>query len=277
LNLFYNSIITEPFRHPVDWKALGLFDYPQLIKKPMDLGTVKRGILERKYKTLFDAAADVRLVWTNCMTYNADGSDFFILAQNLSKKWQDKWQKLINDLNLGDSAQDAATAATDDKSGAADGSSATPSGITPTSAPTAGGATSSGGSTKISFDDKRAFARALYKITKEDLGKLIVEVDTKCQQALTKNVAEDECELNVDKLSVPLFHELKEWVMTCVKENPANQASTSATNHTMANSVAGSAATSKAGGGGGSSVGSAPSSGSKKKVNPNKRQKTSTS
>lgn len=247
----------------------------------MDLGTVKRGILERKYKTLFDAAADVRLVWTNCMTYNADGSDFFILAQNLSKKWQDKWQKLVNDLNLVDPAQDAAMAAADDKSGAADGSSATPSssGVTPSSAPSggAGGAASSGGSTKISFDDKRAFARALYKITKEDLGKLIVEVDTKCQQALTKNVAEDECELNVDKLSAPLFHELKDWVMTCVKENPANQSSTSATNNVMANSVAGSTATSKAGGGGGSSVGSAPSSGSKKKVNPNKRQKTSTS
>ena len=30
-----------PFREPVDWEALGLLDYPQVVKKPMDLGTIK--------------------------------------------------------------------------------------------------------------------------------------------------------------------------------------------------------------------------------------------
>ena len=29
------------FLDPVDWKALGLTDYPQIIKTPMDLGTIK--------------------------------------------------------------------------------------------------------------------------------------------------------------------------------------------------------------------------------------------
>jgi hypothetical protein len=35
---------------------MGLFDYPTLIKKPMDLGTVKRNITQRKYKTIPEAA-----------------------------------------------------------------------------------------------------------------------------------------------------------------------------------------------------------------------------
>ena len=71
----------EPFREPVDWQALGLFDYPQVVKKPMDLGLVKKKLNEGKYKTIHDAADDIRLIWKNCMAYNADGSDFYNLAQ----------------------------------------------------------------------------------------------------------------------------------------------------------------------------------------------------
>ena len=50
------SLTTEPFRVPVDWKGMGLFDYPTLIKKPMDLGSVKRNINARKYKSIPEAA-----------------------------------------------------------------------------------------------------------------------------------------------------------------------------------------------------------------------------
>ncbi len=39
-NLF-SSANTGPFRDPVDWKAWQLLDYPQIIKHPMDLGTVQ--------------------------------------------------------------------------------------------------------------------------------------------------------------------------------------------------------------------------------------------
>ena len=219
---------TEPFRAPVDWKALGLYDYPTVVKRPMDLGTIKRNIADRKYKTIELACEDVRLVWSNCMTYNADGSDFFILAQNLSKKWEDKYSKLVNDLGLYSS---------NDGGGAASGDATAPS-----SAPSTGTS-----NTKISFDDKRSFARSLYKISKEDLGKLIVEVDTKCPNAVTKNSAEDECELNIDKINPTVFHDLKQFVQAAVKESSNNP---------------------NAGGG-------LASAGGKKKSMPNKRQKTS--
>jgi len=75
------SVPSEPFREAVDWKTLGLFDYPQIIKHPTDLGTVKRKINEGKYKSLHEAGDDVRQIWKNCMTYNADGSDFYNLAE----------------------------------------------------------------------------------------------------------------------------------------------------------------------------------------------------
>jgi hypothetical protein len=173
----------------------------------MDLGSVKKKITDRKYKTIHQAADDVRLVWSNCMTYNQDGSDFFLLAKNLNKKWEEKYQKLLSDLQLDVSAA-ASPAATTPGGGALGG------GVDAASA-------AATANNKISLDDKRTFARSLYKITKEDLGKLIVEVDTKCPQALTKNSHEDECELNVDKLTPALFQELKAFVSNCLKNQPA--------------------------------------------------------
>jgi hypothetical protein len=49
---------TVPFREPVDWKGLGLYDYPQIIKKPMDLGTVKKNLKAKKYTNVADAARE---------------------------------------------------------------------------------------------------------------------------------------------------------------------------------------------------------------------------
>lgn len=30
------------FRHPVDWQAMGLSDYPDIVKHPMDLSTINK-------------------------------------------------------------------------------------------------------------------------------------------------------------------------------------------------------------------------------------------
>ena len=37
------------FREPVDYLALGLMDYPIVVKKPMDLGTVRRNLSNNSY------------------------------------------------------------------------------------------------------------------------------------------------------------------------------------------------------------------------------------
>ena len=39
------------FRDPVPWKELGLNDYPEIIKKPMDLRTCRKNLIKSKYKT----------------------------------------------------------------------------------------------------------------------------------------------------------------------------------------------------------------------------------
>ena len=181
LNTIIYTFLTEPFREPVDWKALGLFDYPQIIKNPKDLGEVKRKIEKNQYDTLHDAADEVRLVWKNCMTYNADGSDFYILAQTMSKKFEDKFAKLVKELDLGDPSVNGAAGA----------------GAGPT------------------LEEKRTFAKSLYRIGKEELGKVITDLDAKCPIALTKNAAEDEVEINVDQISASAFRDVMAYVSSC--------------------------------------------------------------
>lgn len=73
LNALLASGASEAFREPVDWRGLGLNDYPSVIKRPMDLGTVKRRLEQGAYSSAEACAADVRLIWDNCRTYNGGG------------------------------------------------------------------------------------------------------------------------------------------------------------------------------------------------------------
>jgi len=57
----------DPFLTAVDWKALGIPDYPTVIKRPMDLGTVLSQLEAGQYSSARQVAADVDLVWTNAM------------------------------------------------------------------------------------------------------------------------------------------------------------------------------------------------------------------
>ena len=60
----------EIFRNPVDPAKEGLLDYFQVIKEPMDLGTVKMRLLSHFYSDSSSFAAAVRLTFSNAMTYN---------------------------------------------------------------------------------------------------------------------------------------------------------------------------------------------------------------
>lgn len=62
------------FLKPVDFKALGLTDYPIIIKNPMDLSTVRKKIKSDKYSTVEEVLEDLMLIWENCRTYNQAGS-----------------------------------------------------------------------------------------------------------------------------------------------------------------------------------------------------------
>ncbi|KAL6561782.1 hypothetical protein OROMI_017383 [Orobanche minor] len=79
------------FNEPVNAKAMGLVDYDDIIKHPMDLGTIKTRLSRNWYKSPRDFADDVRLVFRNAMTYNPKGQDVHIMAEQLSQIFEERW------------------------------------------------------------------------------------------------------------------------------------------------------------------------------------------
>ncbi len=79
------------FREPVDWEGLGLLDYPTIITKPMDLSTVKDKLEKGAYSSHFEAAEDIRLIFTNAMTYNLPESKVYTHAKSLSEFFETQW------------------------------------------------------------------------------------------------------------------------------------------------------------------------------------------
>ncbi len=86
--------IAIPFLDPVDADALGIPDYYTVIKHPMDLNTIHTKLCLKKYRTVYDFANDVRLIWKNCFTYNQEGSDVHNYAKTLSNMFDQEFQKI---------------------------------------------------------------------------------------------------------------------------------------------------------------------------------------
>ncbi|XP_057326892.1 bromodomain-containing protein 4-like isoform X2 [Microplitis mediator] len=83
-----------PFYKPVDAELLGLHDYHDIIKKPMDLGTVKTKMDSREYKTAQEFAGDVRLIFTNCYKYNPPDHDVVAMARKLQDVFEMRYAKI---------------------------------------------------------------------------------------------------------------------------------------------------------------------------------------
>lgn len=89
------------FNEPVNAKLLGLHDYHDIIKHPMDLGTVKSRLAQGFYKTPGEFAEDVRLTFHNAMTYNPQGQDVHVMAAILSNIFEERWVVIESDWRYG--------------------------------------------------------------------------------------------------------------------------------------------------------------------------------
>mmetsp|Transcript_21169 Transcript_21169/g.38204 ORF Transcript_21169/g.38204 Transcript_21169/m.38204 type:complete len:249 (-) Transcript_21169:261-1007(-) len=189
-----------PFREPVDWRDLGLWDYPKVIKKMMDLGTVKRKLERTKYTTAAECAEDIRLIWDNCKTYNADGSDFYLLADSFSRRFEDRYRKIQAEYDTGED---------DVGSSGKGGSSAT------VGSPTTGSTvTTSKSGGAPSLESKTRFGANLFRLSGTELGHLMQVIDLKCPQALEQpgGGAVGDVEINVDLMDSRTFTELDRYV-----------------------------------------------------------------
>ncbi|KAG1652762.1 Bromodomain-containing protein 2 [Nymphon striatum] len=83
-----------PFYKPVDAKSLGLTDYHEIIKHPMDLGTVKVKMESREYHAAAEFAADIRLIFSNCYRYNPHDHEVVGMARRLQDVFEIKYAKI---------------------------------------------------------------------------------------------------------------------------------------------------------------------------------------
>ena len=77
----YDHPLAKIYRDPIDWVADGTPDYLDVIKTPMDLGTILRKLDSHEYVDEESVRKDVDLVWDNMITYhNMDGSYYLKTA-----------------------------------------------------------------------------------------------------------------------------------------------------------------------------------------------------
>ncbi|XP_029946339.1 bromodomain-containing protein 4 isoform X2 [Salarias fasciatus] len=83
-----------PFYKPVDVDALGLHDYHDIIKHPMDLSTIKLKLENRQYREPQEFAADVRLMFSNCYKYNPPDHEVVAMARKLQDVFEMRFAKM---------------------------------------------------------------------------------------------------------------------------------------------------------------------------------------
>jgi hypothetical protein len=83
------------FNSPVDPIELGLPDYFEVVKRPMDLGTIKKRLENGCYHSLEAFQVDVNLTFENAMLYNPEGSVVYNMAKEMKDKFAGDYTTLI--------------------------------------------------------------------------------------------------------------------------------------------------------------------------------------
>ncbi|KAH7467143.1 hypothetical protein KRP22_012958 [Phytophthora ramorum] len=86
------------FNNPVDPVQWNIPDYFDIIKCPMDLGTIKKRLESEHYNSVEAFAGDVRLVFENCIAYNSSTNKFNIAAKQLLASFNKSLASLKNQL-----------------------------------------------------------------------------------------------------------------------------------------------------------------------------------
>ncbi|KAK9826315.1 hypothetical protein WJX74_008260 [Apatococcus lobatus] len=89
--LMGHEIAISYFNEPVDADALGIPEYRDIIKRPMDLGTVSHKLQGNRYRGLYDVRADINLIWRNCQAFNEPGSDVYEESKQLAAVFDRLW------------------------------------------------------------------------------------------------------------------------------------------------------------------------------------------
>ena len=213
-----NRYISEPFHEPVPWKELGLTDYLDVVKHPMDLGTVMNKLKHDSYRSFEAFNKDITLIFENCRSYNQDTSDVYRQANRLEKLYLREVQRKLLPTPIEEPKQPS-------KSSKSSSSAVKPAGSTTT--------TSTGGvaadrpkshSRLPSADEKDRLCKNIFKLKPTDLGEVVHIIEQLCPAALDK-IGDDEIDIDVDLLDSVGFRRADTFVKECMAKQAASGAS----------------------------------------------------
>jgi len=85
-----------PFLKPVDPIVLGIPDYTEKIKHPMDISTIKKKLDTKAYKTLEQFNSDFKLMFSNCYDYNLPEAQVYVMGKDLEAAYDGFYEELIS-------------------------------------------------------------------------------------------------------------------------------------------------------------------------------------
>lgn len=87
----YFRIVTESLP---DWVKMELPMYPKIVKKPMDLATMRKKLDNNEYATAKDFYNDLKLMVKNCFAFNPTGTPVNMAGAELQRLFEEKWKNL---------------------------------------------------------------------------------------------------------------------------------------------------------------------------------------
>lgn len=193
-----------PFLQPVDWKTLGIPDYPKIVKQPMDIGSVEKHLTSYLYSSLDEFAADMRLCFKNAKRYNLEGSDIHKMASDLEMQFESRWAEMIRTKGTKRPGEPLPDSSSQHQA---------PTGMMQdpgehTVAPHSSSPTRDAG---VSDDDRRKLGDKINMLSGAQLGQLIDLVKDECPKSYEK-FSDEECEIDIDSLARRDFDRLLEFV-----------------------------------------------------------------
>lgn len=77
-----------------DWVKLDIPNYPKIVKKPMDLLTMKKKLEAKEYANAQAFKSDFDLMIKNCNLFNPVGTPVQIAGTELKRVFNEKWAAL---------------------------------------------------------------------------------------------------------------------------------------------------------------------------------------
>ncbi|KAF3481314.1 bromodomain containing protein [Arthroderma uncinatum] len=85
--------LVAPFYFPVDPVALNIPTYHHVIKKPMDLQTMKTKLSTGQYENAKEFEVDMRQIFKNCYKFNIFGDPVYTAGKRVEELFDNKWSQ----------------------------------------------------------------------------------------------------------------------------------------------------------------------------------------